>query len=675
MSFENYRDELIAHYTKNMSRRTLLRTEVSGDELWEAYLAAFHPKDNPMFRQRTEHDCSACKRFIRVAGNMVAGTREGELVSLWDFVPSDEKYAQVNIRLSALVKNRLIASVFMHNERCAGTKSTPEFNTEINAIMTWNHLYLELPPHVLEFDKNSLQAKVAKHSESAKMFFRAITEIHEDALTEAIDLIKQGSLYRGEEHLPLLEKFLELKKLWIVTDNGRKSELLVWRNALMSPVLARIRNSVIGTLLVDLSEGKDLEEAVKAYEVKVAPNNYKRPKSLVTKAMVNLAQKTVEELGYMTALSRRHARVEDLTVNNVLFVDRETRKVMDPLQALAAELPVTNAKNLGRLEEIPVEKFMSEVLPTVTTMEVLFENVHAGNLVSLIAPQDPESKIMFKWDNNFSWSYAGEVADSIKERVKNAGGQVDGVLRASLSWSNHDDLDLSIKEPNGNLIFFGQKRGYATGGNLDVDMNASRLVRNPVENIIYPAKDKLLGGLYEIWVHQYTRRENIDVGFEVEIDMNGELFVFGFPDAVAQSQRILVATIAYDKKKGTFEMRPALSATSAQRTHWNIKTGTFHKVKMVTLSPNHWDDQASGNRHWFFMLDGCATDTVARGFFNEFLKPELHQHRKVFEVLGSRMSVVAVPEQLSGLGFSSTKRAALTVKLGGSFNRIVKILF
>jgi hypothetical protein len=77
----------------------------------------------------------------------------------------------------------------------------------------------------------------------------------------------------------------------------------------------------------------------------------------------------------------------------------------------------------------------------------MFENRHAGNLLSLISPVDPTAKTMFKWPNNFCWSYAGELADSIKERVKRAGGAVDGDLRCSLSWFNYDDLDLHLIEP------------------------------------------------------------------------------------------------------------------------------------------------------------------------------------------------------------------------------------
>lgn len=43
----------------------------------------------------------------------------------------------------------------------------------------------------------------------------------------------------------------------------------------------------------------------------------------------------------------------------------------------------------------------------------------------------------------------GSVADSFKEKVKAAGGNVDGFMRCSLHWFNYDDLDLHVTEPGG----------------------------------------------------------------------------------------------------------------------------------------------------------------------------------------------------------------------------------
>jgi hypothetical protein len=499
-----------------MQPHPLRRGAVDGDELWARYLESFAPEHNPVYRKRTEHDCSTCRGFIKHMGGMVAAVGN-QIVSIWDFEPTyredSEVYGPVNEAMSRLVHSRPIENLLLYHQHTAGNSHIYEAGPG-QEVITYRHFYLNLPPSVVEIDKLAKLAKLAKHRESAEMLSRALSEISLDALRETLDLIAQNSLYRGEEFKATVDSFFNLKGLYlsyVATDSGvgerearRASELLIWRTAQLAPGLCRIRNSVIGTLLVDLSDGVELERAVASYESKVAPANYKRPKSLITKAMVDKAGKAMGELGYTTALARRHARVEDLTINNVLFVDRETRLVMDPFQALAAELPVKAPGTFGKIEDIPIGKFVSDVLPTVTGMEVLFENDHMGNLVSLIAPHDPTSKSMFRWNNNFSWAYAGDVADSIKERVKKAGGKVDGFFRASLSWSNFDDLDLSVVEPDGNRIYFRDKYNPLTGGQLDVDMNAGdRRSRQPVENITYAKKEQMPSGSYVIMVHQY----------------------------------------------------------------------------------------------------------------------------------------------------------------------------
>ena len=94
------------------------------------------------------------------------------------------------------------------------------------------------------------------------------------------------------------------------------------------------------------------------------------------------------------------------------------------------------------------------------------------------------------------------------------------------------------------------------------------------------------------------------------------------------------------------------------------------------FSPNFWDGQKGiGNKHYFFMLEGCTNTDTPRGFFNEFLNQDLMEHKRVFEVLGNKMSVKESDNQLSGLGFSSTKRDSIIVKVEGSFNRTLKVNF
>jgi hypothetical protein len=463
-----------------------------------------------------------------------------------------------------------------------------------------------------------------------------------------------------------------LKKQFDKFKTDAEKELFCWGNVVSNPVsVGRVRNTSIGTLLVDLSNGEELDVAVKSFESKVAPTNYKRPTALVSKAMIENAKKKIEELGLTESLERRYATIEDIIINNVIFADRNVKKkmsgnVFDDLKESVSE----KAQKFDKVEEIHIEKFLTDVLPNVNSIEVLFENKHSNNLVSLIAPVNPDSKNMFKWDNKFSWSYTGDLTDSIKERVKNAGGNVEGDLRCSLSWSNYDDLDLHMIEPSKFEIYYGRKN--SRWGSLDVDMNAGHgHTRSPVENIVYVNKNKMQEGVYRLFVHQFARRETIDVGFEVEVEFDGVKHLFSYPKVV--SGNVDVAIIEY--RNGVFKILTSLPSSQSVKEVWGIPTQSFHKVSTIMNSPNYWDDMKVGNKHYFFMLDGCINDGKARGFYNEFLNEELNAHRKVLEVVGAKMKTDESNNQLSGLGFSSTQRNSIVCRVNGNFTRTLKITF
>ena len=80
-------------------------------------------------------------------------------------------------------------------------------------------------------------------------------------------------------------------------------------------------------------------------------------------------------------------------------------------------------------------------------------------------------------------------------------------------------------------------------------------------------------------------------------------------------------------------------------------------------------------KHVFFMLDACKTNEDARGFYNEFLKDELTPHRKVFEILSSRTKANPTVNQLSGLGFNTTTRNDVVVRVKGKTHRTFKVVF
>lgn len=668
MEFKNFKSAVAKQFSR-MAQHQLFVTSVEKDELWSLYLAAFPEGTNPMYRERTEHDCSCCKQFIRNIGNVVA-IIDGQMESIWDIaIPNEPDYQVVADALSAKAKSKPIADVYLHYERTVGTdKNFEQLTTE--QTRAWEHFFVNLPATVVQ-PKHSIGTKLGEVRANYDVSMRGLTEIPLEAVDTVLELIAQGSLYRGDEHKRALDSFRRLK---VSFDKATDKPLFVWQS--LNEGGGRVRNTVIGTLLVDLAEGKDLEYAVKSFEQKVAPANYKRPTALITQSMIKQAQEKIENLGLLSALERRHANLTDITVNNILFADRDAKKaitgnIFDDLAATTK----TKASSFDKVEEVGIEKFITDILPKAESLELLLENRHAGNMMSLIAPVDPTAGHLFKWSNNFSWSYEGEMADSIKERVKAAGGNVTGELCCRLAWDYSDDLDFHMIEPDNHRIYFGERRTKSRcGGMLDVDANGADGIReNPVENIFYERLSTMKEGEYRLLVNNYSRRSD-GAGFEIEIDIGGTIHSIAYDKVLRTSETVEVAKLKYSRANGV-EIVSSLPSSQTSRRIWEIPTQTFHRVNTMLLSPNFWDGLSVGNKHYFFIVDGCKNVNPTRGFFNEFLSGEMDKHRKVFEVLGSKMKVAPSDHQLSGLGFSSTQRNSVVCRVTGSFTRTIKIVF
>lgn len=659
----------IAEQFQRMSAGNLFRTGADKDAMWETYLASWPEGTNPLFRKRTEHDCSCCRQFIRAVGNVVA-VIDGKLTSVWDIDAPDAAHQAVAAAMATLIKATPIDNTFLHTEGTAGTDKNSE--QMIDRVQTWEHFFVRLPNSRVCAGVD-IGPKLSESRALHDVLLRSLSELTVEAADTVLELIAQNSLYRGEEHKHAVNTF-RLTKVVFDALRPAAQDNFVWGKINEVPgAVSKIRNTSIGTLLTDLSEGMDMEGAVRKFEAMVAPANYKRPTALVTPGMVAKAKATVEELGLTSALDRRHATLADITVNNVLYADRSARKAMagGAFDGIASTVAV-RPKNFDKAQEVPIETFLATVLPEASGVELLVEGRHTGNLVSLIAPVDPHSGQLFKWENRFSWSYHGDVADSMKERVKKAGGNVTGDLCCRLTWSNFDDLDFHLREPTGFEIYFSTKRS-PRGGQLDVDMNAGGgQTREPVENIYYGSESQMPEGEYMLFVNQYAQRETKDVGFEAEIDFKGTVHRFAYAKPLWTRENVLVAHFRYSRIGG-LEIIKSLPATTASRKVWNIDTETFQPISVVMLSPNHWDGHGVGNRHYFFMLAGCQNDGTARGFYNEFLRGDLDQHRKVFELVGAKMRTDETANQLSGLGFSSTQRNHAIVRIGGT--RVVRVTF
>lgn len=660
---------LVEAQFKKMSDDKLFIVDTDKDQIWENYLNSFPAGSNELYIERTEHDCTTCRSFVKNIGNVVNIVPGKPMTTIWDITIDDPSYQAVADSMAAYVRSNIVSEVFLHFEAKVGNSVTVQ--TKESGNINWHHFYCQVPSKFVSNDIATIRGNIRTNKEVLQ---RGLEEFTIDAIETVIELIEQGSLYRGDEFKGAVKGFLLIKRKFDELHITHRNNFC-WNES--DQPLARFRASVIGTLIQDISTGMELDKAVASFETKVAPTNYKRSSALITQGMIDSAMKKIDELEIEASLHRRYATIEDITINNVLFADSTTTLQMkDSIKSLLEVEKKVSVKKLDKVEEIEIDDFISNVLPKISSMEIQFENKHSNNLVSLIAPEYKDAKNILKWNNNFSWAYTGGVTDSIKERVKSVGGNVEGALRISISWINNDDLDLHVIEPSGEEIYFSHKRSR-TNGQLDVDMTYGGTVENPsVENIFWVNDRDIPKGKIKVNVNQWSNNQSDNKGYTIEVEYKGQITQFSSKTSPRQGATDEVVTIEYDGSNIVFSNQGKnITSGAISRDIWNISTNDFQKVSALMLSPNFWDDQSIGNKHYFFMVDGCKNPDSIVGLYNEFLNNDLNPHRKVFEVLGSKMKCQYSDNQLSGLGFSSTKRDELIVKVQGNFTRTLKVKF
>lgn len=648
-----------------MSKFPLFYVEIDRDEIWNRYLTGFDAEFAP------EYNCNACKSFLRQVAGLVAIDENYNVLTIWDNVPEDaHEYGKAIKNVRDYVLSLPISDIFYTPVATIGT----DRNFSEKHSVVWQHLFLTFPREVIKSNADSLKSIARANAGTLR---RALTELSLDATETVLELIAQNSLYRGNEFRGLLQQFSDLQRKF----KGIKPNLqnnFAWVHSLKSGAVAGIRNTSIGQLLINISEGMALDQAVGKFEAIVAPSNYKRPTALVTPRMIADAKQTLAELELLTSIDRRFANERDLNTENILFTDHPTE--LPDIFAQLSKDTVVNPKTLAKIEEIGIDKFIKEVLPTATTLEILLENRHKNNFVTLLTAEHPSAKTLFKWPNAFSWSYTGGVADSqIKDRVREFGGKVDGVLRFSIQWNdkgnNNYDFDAHATEPNGSHISFSSyKKPNITpmSGQLDVDIIRPG-GKIAVENITWSDQRKMKEGKYGFFVHNFAPSSSRE-GFSAEIEFDGQIYSFNYAKPLRNGERVYVANVIYSTDKG-FELEPLLHSNSSVSSisKWGLTTNRFHKVTKVMLSPNHWQTSI-GNKHFMFFLEDCICDEAPRASFNEFLKEEFAKHRKVFEILGGKIKIPETDLQLSGLGFSDTIHESFIVRVTGRFKRTLKVI-
>ena len=632
-------------------------------DLFDIYLSSFPEGTNPIFRERTEHDCNCCKHFIRNIGKVVA-IKDGQIKTIWDVDGLEYPYDVVAKAMQDAVKGAKIHSVFRTKEvSYSHEKNIDNHDTSI----TWFHFHSKVPGKFVHSQPGTVKGGFAS---TFQVFKRGLDEFRQGDLETVLDLIKDNSLYRGKEFEKSIKSFKDVQKKYI---KAGASEAFVWEN--IGNPCAGLRNTAIGTLLIDLAADEDLDVAVKKYEAKVAPANYKRPKALVTPKMIENAVAKLKELDLEDAIYRRLATFEDLSVNDVIFVDNS---VADKMKGGLADLLMSSPKvkkGGKKISKEPTKISVKDFLALGSkNIELVLDNEHMGNFFTLTAPVHEGVKNLFKWSNNFAWSYDGGVSDSMRELVVSRGGRVDGVFRFTHQWNyrerNASLMDLHVFMPGsgphadgchddyplGSRVGWNCRNNVGSGGVQDVDYTPQAPEGYiPIENITFPRLDKMPEGKYVCKIHNWNFRRPTEGGFKAEIEFEGQVFEYEVDRPLKHKEWVTVAEVTL--KNGRFTIDHKLPTTSMSKDKWGVSTKTPVKVQTIMTSPNHWENAGGvGNKHWFFVLEGCKVDKQVRGIYNEFLTGALEPHRKVFEILGTKTKCQPTDKQLSGVGFSETRQ-------------------
>lgn len=688
----------------------LFQSSISGHELADTYLLGFG--EDPIFRdpESSVHNCNQCKNFIHRYANIVAVDENLNIMTLFDIPDIDDEYKESFNLMAEELRTAPIRDVFVETYSMLSTAllyerpikdNQPTYKLGIdmnvkrytkeeaekfgvvkpNQIVEFHHLSVRIPRAFINFSGESVEAIKGAFRADHDVFKRAMDELPLDTILLVRDLINQGSLMDGDAHLHKIEGIKPMIEAYknVPTD---KKDIWCWVNSYKFKY-AKFKNELIGVLCTELAEGKELNEACKAWNMRVDPINYMKATAPITKRQIEEAKKFVEENGYADSFERRCATIDDIKASDILHINSGdgTIKKVSIFDGVKASSTRHKRSEFDKVETVGIEKFMSDILPTCTSVEVFLLNQHKGNMVTLTTSVNKESKPIFKWPNNYSWTYNGNLAGKsmIKEEVKKAGGVVDSPFRFSIMWNEDGrdlvDLDAHCIERDligrkGYEIYYGNRSNRSPkGGRLDVDMINPR--SKGVENIFYQG---LNDGIYEFTIVNFNG--NSHKNCKAEICIEGETYTYFVNRMISYKETVSIAavTIRNGQVEDIKHSQYLVDSNAVSTEIYGLETNQFHKVNLICLSPNHWESK-TGNKHYFFMLEGCKSPTQIRGFHNENLIPELFEHRKVMEVLANTTMVESTDKQLSGLGFNATVRDEVILRLKGSHNRVIKVQF
>ena len=461
--FEKAQDIFLEYvlYQANLINNRMFFVDIASNELYEMFNNLCTQEGmNPLYKESKFHECNSCKHFFNTFGKVVFLTKtyvEDKPIftktSVFHILATEDTiYKPIFEKIEEYILGRNIVKPAIFHPNTASSLREYGYETlEDGSRIKHNHFYIpifRLPTIYVSETANQDMSKAHSNAEA----LLKLDETYIEPIELLLEMIDSTGLYRANEHKSELQDYLDFIKnspniiedyyncvfynsfkvsdVFLDTNLDLNKELRQDNHnyeSVSNPILI---NTALGQLIQYLRDGTDIELAVGKYLNMVDAQNYQRPKKIITTSMVNQAEKRLKELDYLESIPRRYATIEDLPIQEVDYINKNNAQQKE--ESIFDELRKDTVEKPMNFDYIENEGYYCFKEHNYKNIELYFDPKLRNHLVSLIAPVNKDSKSLFKWDNNFSWSYKGNFADSIKENVKKAGGKTEGALRFSL---------------------------------------------------------------------------------------------------------------------------------------------------------------------------------------------------------------------------------------------------
>jgi hypothetical protein len=239
---------------------------------------------------------------------------------------------------------------------------------------------------------------MAEWQEDYKNVNRALGEFKPQLLDQALRLLENDALYRAEKVIGPAKWLRDLHTRRDAAKGREARNNVVWLAVAQAPAgFAHPRSSMVGTLLVDLAEGKDFNEVARSFAAKMNPTQYQRPTAAPTDGAIAKAEQIFETLGLGPSLRRRFAKPVDVPVSALLWAEA-AYKPESSKDGLFGHLKSSQPPPAMTLPEkvMTWDKFRREALPKALKLEVYVRPI--DQFMALLTAVNPDAPPILQWD-------------------------------------------------------------------------------------------------------------------------------------------------------------------------------------------------------------------------------------------------------------------------------------